>query len=332
MPKIETTTRRIIWIDSLRGICMILILWFHTEMYYTGHDTLPYELYVTNALCTFYFISGFLFCGRKGFTLQRKLISILRGLLIPYFIFTTILVLPKSFFRNEPAGEILTDIIMGNGSWFVASLIVAEVIYALVMSLKRRWLLHTLAALSLVLAYILNETNIYTGPNIWNFQSSLLALPFIHLGYMAHRYRGQLGMLLKPRIITIFILCSIAIKLFVAYTSPDMLIAPVMISSFPLFLADTICLIIVGVGLTSRLPYIGWLQWVGRHTLIYYFFCGAIPAFIAYLLPPYQGCYPSIILPFLLVCIATTIITVIINLCLTRLIYPVFNRFITQNK
>ena len=43
-----TMKNRIVWIDLLRGFCMMLILWFHTEVYYAGHTVIPYDLYVVN--------------------------------------------------------------------------------------------------------------------------------------------------------------------------------------------------------------------------------------------------------------------------------------------
>ena len=40
---------------------MILILVFHTEIYYKEYDVTPYYIYTTNAIILFYFISGYLF-------------------------------------------------------------------------------------------------------------------------------------------------------------------------------------------------------------------------------------------------------------------------------
>ena len=48
------------WIDMARGLCMMAILFFHTEMYYAGHDIIPYVVYVENALIIFFFLSGYI--------------------------------------------------------------------------------------------------------------------------------------------------------------------------------------------------------------------------------------------------------------------------------
>ena len=54
----DDSNKRIIWIDMLRGFCMLLILWFHTEMYYAGYDVTPYSYYVGDALAVFSFFQA----------------------------------------------------------------------------------------------------------------------------------------------------------------------------------------------------------------------------------------------------------------------------------
>lgn len=48
------------WVDVVRGICMTAILYDHTDIYYSDTNVLPYELYVPNALTTFFILSGYL--------------------------------------------------------------------------------------------------------------------------------------------------------------------------------------------------------------------------------------------------------------------------------
>ena len=81
--------QRVGWIDFLRGISMILILVFHTEIYYKEYDVTPYYIYTTNAVVLFYFISGYLYYRQGIFDFKKKIKTIVRSLIIPYFIFTT---------------------------------------------------------------------------------------------------------------------------------------------------------------------------------------------------------------------------------------------------
>lgn len=67
------TNKRKTWIDFLRGICMLAILLDHTEIYYTGTNIINYNVYVTDALYLFFFISGYLiYKDGKAFDLKKK--------------------------------------------------------------------------------------------------------------------------------------------------------------------------------------------------------------------------------------------------------------------
>lgn len=52
--------QRKVWIDNLRGFCMLAILLDHTEIYYTGENVIDYNLYVANVLIVFFILSGYL--------------------------------------------------------------------------------------------------------------------------------------------------------------------------------------------------------------------------------------------------------------------------------
>ena len=151
---------RIVWIDHLRGFCMILILWFHTEMYVADKDIIPYRMYVVNSLTIFYFISGYLFYHRRPFSLRCKIKSIVQNIIIPYFFFTSLLAIPKAYINNIPFVDIFMRILKGNGSWFVTSLVTAEILFSIILYFNRKWLLHLLPVIAIVSAYLLTETEI----------------------------------------------------------------------------------------------------------------------------------------------------------------------------
>ena len=43
------TNKRLGWIDTARGLAMLAIYHFHTEVYYTGEIVTDYDMYVENA-------------------------------------------------------------------------------------------------------------------------------------------------------------------------------------------------------------------------------------------------------------------------------------------
>lgn len=111
---------------------MTAILYDHTEIYYANENIIPYEMYVINALTAFFFISGFLFWKGKPFQIKNKMTSIFRSLVIPYFIFTTAMAVPKAMVHGEniEITNIIKQILSGNASWFIAALIIAELFFA----------------------------------------------------------------------------------------------------------------------------------------------------------------------------------------------------------
>lgn len=135
------TAERLLWIDMLRGICMIAILLFHTEVYYAGDAVIPYSFYVDNALTIFFFVSGYLFMQRDTEVspkfVKHKARSVVRGLLLPYFLLSVVLSLPKSIVRNIALPQLMIQIVTGRAYWFVGALIVAETIFLLLLWISR---------------------------------------------------------------------------------------------------------------------------------------------------------------------------------------------------
>lgn len=79
---------------------MLAIIFDHTEICFTGDNIVPYRMYVPDVLMAFFFLSGYLFYRPEGFCLRHKLHSWLRGVLMPYFIFTSALALPKAWLHG----------------------------------------------------------------------------------------------------------------------------------------------------------------------------------------------------------------------------------------
>ena len=112
---------------------MVAILLDHTEIYYTGDNIIGYNYYVANVLVAFFFLSGYLFYKDTPFSLQLKLKAIARYLLLPYFIFTTFIAIPKALAHGFDIPETLFSVLTGQASWFIAALIVAEIVFSTVL-------------------------------------------------------------------------------------------------------------------------------------------------------------------------------------------------------
>ena len=314
---------RIGWIDFLRGLSMMLILVFHTEVYYKEYDVTPYYIYVTNAIILFYFISGYLFYRPETFNLKKKLNAIARSLLFPYFIFTSLIAVPKLLVRQEAINlqEIVINIITGRASWFIAALIVGELFFALLLTKTRgkiTWLL-TDAIACLIIYYVIP----FNQHNYWQWQDALLAVTFLSAGYIYHQYDNHFNTINKPLYSLIFLLILIIIKVYEYHV--DLPMRNIAIENVPLFLADCIVWLMLVISIIRYIPRCKMIEWTGRHCIIYYFLCGGCPLIISIFFNKIGLPYNNYLYRYLLALIAVYLLAT----TLTYLIYK-YIPFITR--
>lgn len=292
---------------------MLAILLFHTEAYYNdGREIIPYNLYVANVLTAFFFLSGYLFHnGERPFSLAKKLLSIVRGIILPYFFFTLLLAFPKALMTDLSFKEVIVNILEGKGSWFVAALAVAEIEFSFAMMLRRHWSFHILPWIAIILAFLLTG-NLDNEHNYWKVHNALIAFLFLYLGHMYRRYEQQLQFLKTHTASLLCLLLLIVIKVYVQQSHQSWVIDGVEVTCYPLFLVDMLLGICLMRNIIAQLPRLAFLHFVGIHSLLYYFFCGAVPMAVTSALRhfsfDYDGQYWHIIVAFLLVCLISSLI------------------------
>lgn len=306
--------QRKIWIDNLRGFCMLAILLDHTEIYYAGENIIDYNLYVANVLVIFFILSGYLMYKPTKFDIKHKLYSIFRTLLIPYFIFTTAMYIPKNFIHGYGIDflDMTKNILMGQASWFIAALCIAELIFstAIWISKGKNILLSSIGVFGFGMSIYLSTKN---PTYFWQLDNALQALLFLYIGYLYHQYEYIFNTINKTTHTLFLFLLLIGIKIYEYYAQLDMLIWHIHITNYPIFLLDiTICSLMM-IQIFQALPSMKWLSWTGRHSIVYYFLCGGIPLMISklfhYLGLSYEGNYLYILLAFFCVYMTTTLIT-----------------------
>lgn len=207
MEKSETAmgSKRKHWADVVRGICMTAILYDHTDIYYSDTNVLPYELYVPNALTAFFILSGYLMYKRSGFCLKNKIRSIMKGLLLPYLIFTIAMALPKSLAHGLSLNiaDMLINVLSGKASWFVAALFIAEMLFSIAIRLTKG---RTLALLAVgTIGLIASTLMPYAGepPFPWQADNALQAMFYLSIGYAYHKHEEAIeGSINRPPLAT----------------------------------------------------------------------------------------------------------------------------------
>ena len=269
---------RIRWIDFLRGIAMIMILVFHTEVYYKDADATQYYVYTTNAIILFYFISGYLFFNEKDFNVGAKIHSIFRLMLVPYFVFTPIIALLKNILYDTfDLREIIITIISGRASWFIAALIVAELCFSLLLVVSRgkSLLLFTVSIICFA-SYYLVPFNLH---NYWRWQDALLTIPFLLAGYMFHKHENQIAHNIKPIYLIPLTIVLIIVKLY--EMELDLPMRNIAIENIPLFVADSAVFLLLVISAIRYIPRCKLVEWTGSHCIVYYFLCGGCPVIVS---------------------------------------------------
>ena len=313
---------RVLWIDQLRGFCMMAILWFHTEMYYAGSDVTPYALYVGDVLATFFFLSGYLFLSGKPFSARSKMMTIVRRLIIPYFFFTLLFVLPKAIVHDEmnELSTMIIKIFLGQSSWFLSALIVGELLFVLLIQLTKGKDLYIglFAILCLVLAGIIgNHYSPWLNPyNYWHINEAILACFLMSAGFLfqkhEHRIRAYAIRAYAIRPYIILLLIFLLLKLVIIRNGMEMVLGSIHASNYPVFIADLLVSILLMISIFRYIPKISFMQWTGQRSLVYYFICGGVPLIVAMSFNkfgwPYSG-YMSLLMAFIVVYLLSSLLT-----------------------
>ena len=279
---------RIYWVDMLRGFCILAILWFHTEMYYAGTDMIPYAMYVGNVLAIFFFLSGYVSYRRSPFNVRGMLYGVCRWLLVPYLVFTSLAALPKAIVHHSFDGilPIVGDIISGQASWFVFSLIVAKLLFiGVTYVLGTSTAVLTLSGiLALVWAGTVGnaESQWYSGFDGFCVNEAMLGYAVMIAGFLFWRYEALAKRYLfhLPGCSALFLLAALS-KYYLYHSCLRMVFGPVIVSNFPLFLFDLTVMALLLAGIFMRMPRLRMLEWIGRRSIVYYFFCGGCPLLIS---------------------------------------------------
>ncbi len=312
-----TTFVRKRWVDTVRGICMLAIVLFHTDVYLVGKPVLGFDLYVSNALMAFFVVSGYLFFRGEQFSLRQRLYGEVRHLLIPYFIFTLLIAFVKVLVRGEEftLGESLINILLGRASWFVAARFVAGVIFAVIISLSMRsksLILPIACGVLAAVPFIFDCSFLH----VWNIDIALMSLVYFYLGYIYHAYEGNIERHVSLWLCLPALLLVVALKWFEQSFGIAVPVSPSRMSSFLIFLVDTCLSAFVVITLCKRFNGSRFINYVGRTSLVYYFLCGGVPFLVGMAFKRfglvYTGNYLLVLAAFVLVVLIISALTFVI--------------------
>lgn len=271
---------RIHWIDFTRGLCMIVVVFYHTESYYIDvYHVFKYD-WLSNFLKAFFFLSGYLLFKRgenhDSTYLIYKLNRILRSLIIPYFVFTLILAVPKCYAHGLDIGETLKIIIMGQASWFVTTLILTELCFISILHWCSKYKVLVLLLTSVLGLITAPYIDSITNNNPWCFQQALAAFIFLFLGYLYHQYEQHFRFFKQFYIVLLFFVLIIIMKVIADKYNMEVSIYPVNISNMLFFLIDAIIGIALIISFSQLISGSKLIEYTGKLSIIIYFLNGGV--------------------------------------------------------
>lgn len=265
------------WLDAGKGISMLLVLLFHSEMYLpTGLECSP--LFTLFRMPFFFFLSGYLFTSDYlHFSLRKKLKQILRGIVWTYLLFASVILFPKSILNEDTLGDAAIGLLLGHASWFVVALGGSQVMFAFLMRYTKRKLAYALfMLLSLCAAYAVKAVYPYSLP--YCLDCTLVVNFFFGLGIFyrwheadVHRYVAINKRNAAAAVILFFALTRLD-DLFIH--SNHQLFNTEAFVHFPLSIAYA-CIGVAMMTLVVRaIHFPQFVQTVGKNSLVFYYLNG----------------------------------------------------------
>lgn len=298
---------RIHWIDIARGICIMAIVLYHTESYYIDYRHVFQYEWLTNVLKTFYFLSGYLLY-QEGQTYDNKYLAyktqrIVKGLVIPYFLFTTLMAVPKSYVHGYDIADTIIDIVMGNASWFITALIVAELFFIIILRFCRRKTvaLAVMSIAGILLARLLSQVT-YLNP--WRYIEALAVFVFLFLGYLYHQYERFFHRWNRLYTMVGAAVFIIIMKVITESYHIELTIHPLRITSISIYMIDAIIGIALIVSISQLMVSNRLIEYTGKLSILIYFLNGGVSVFTSTIMNRigfiYDELYYRVVLVFIL--------------------------------
>ena len=112
---------------------------------------------------------------------------------------------------------------------------------------------------------------------VWRSLSFVLAIFYHKWENVFHRFHNLSSSFF------LFILLVI-IKVYEHTQGISLLIEPIQVNNWYVFIFDTFICTLFLVSLAKQLESVTWLEWTGRRSIVYYFFSGGIPLIVSSLL------------------------------------------------
>ena len=284
--------KSIVWINTLKALCILAVFLVHTQSYYgkgLGNANMFIHTFYVNA---FFFVSGYLLFWKQLSSPKRDetrgqymtsgggrllLLNIVYRIAIPSTLFSAIEFFPSCIIqgRGIDIGFALYKTIGGGTYWFTSALVVAELILLVLLCTRKKniWFyaggsfVLGIAGLTIVKLGILQS-------GIWAWRQGLIALVFLAFGGLYWKYENSIDKLMRwwfvLLLLFIYVVMVMGLK---GYNDP--LVSTLTIQPLGFVTSAIACLLLVW--LCKILPEMKPLTFIGQNSLGFYFMSGVLP-------------------------------------------------------
>ena len=304
--KISDGNKDIAWINSTKAICLFLVFLFHSEFYCDSRFFDLTSYYVRFYVSSFFFISGYLLFSKQLFSglinLDAKhwwnhsgggkivLVNGFWRIIVPTIIFCTLIYFPKSIVRGDSVSlyDYFIDSILGKSSWFTWALFWAELLMVIVLLTRIRnvWFYFIFGvAMVLFERWIKNEGLLFLNDEAmpWNYRQGLLACVLLAYGGIYKKYEHHIDKVFTTKKGTIGLLLMTIAYVLIVYNKDSI---PFYSSSLTAFSLSFISIFIL-VGFLKLVKGNTFTNYIGRHSIGFFFICGGLPNLLSLLLLKY---------------------------------------------
>lgn len=280
---------RLHWVDTLKAICIICVYITHTDIFIDYNTVLGkfvYPFYVN----AFFFISGYLLyrkylhCNFNYSLTEFKngVLNCIYRLAIPTIIFSVIIYIPKILFHNQAFNlkVFATDIFGGTSFWFTSALFIAQITILFMFLTKKKSILFYLISTSFIFITLQTICDFTPQPAInyfpWFWRTGLIYTFIMTIGGVYAKYENEINMwIIAPMI------CTSVIGYYMIYIGEIVPCLGLSGRCNVTGLITSISTIIILAEIVKHLNAVQVLIYIGKNSIIFYFFSGAIPALIS---------------------------------------------------
>ena len=298
----------------MKGIMMFLVILYHSEVYYGSGHTWSW-VFEPFFLSGFFFISGYLFTSNiRVVVLKTKLKQVFRTIILPYFVFVTLLGFPKIIVGSINAQQYWIDVIMLRASWFVIAIAVMQIIYAVLLSCKP--LISYLIVFTIVVfltGYVF--VVLYRNPPCWLVENpwlhsdvlpnrlpaclnlALVQSPFFALGILFRHYEGMVSKYIigggKSLLISVLLYLIVYVWIDHTYIGSSMCVVMNTYNNIILIFLIGIIGIWALICISHKIQNVKFVNYIGKYSLLFYFLNGGVLTVVSYVIKKHNFLNPE---------------------------------------